>query len=58
MRILSLVFSFLVTALLATLAFTYVSGQVGQRRIVVQQAWLGSSESQAYRAYGDTAISP
>jgi hypothetical protein len=54
MRILSLVFSFLVTVLLATLAYSYVSSQVGERRIVVQQAWLGSSEPQAYHAYGET----
>jgi hypothetical protein len=53
MRILSLVFSFLVTAILATLAFNYVSDRVGQDRIPVQQAWLGSSEPVAYQAYGD-----
>ena len=53
-RILSLVFSFLVTALLATLAFTYVSSRVGESRIVVEAAWLGPTEPQAYRAYGET----
>jgi hypothetical protein len=54
MRILSLVFSFLVTALLATLAFNYLAGRVGERRIVVQSAWLGPSEPQAYQSYGET----
>ena len=55
MRILSLVFSFLVTAVLATLAFNYVSGRVGDDRIPVQQAWLGSSEPVAYQSYGEPA---
>jgi hypothetical protein len=54
MRILTLVLSFLVTAILATLTYTYVSSRVGQRRVVVQAGWLGSSEPQAYRAYGET----
>jgi hypothetical protein len=54
MRILSLVLSFLVTALLATLVYSYLSARVGERRIVVQQAWLSPSEPQAYRTYGET----
>ena len=52
-RILSLVFSFLVTAVLATLAFNYVSHRVGERRIVVQESWLtASAEPAAYQSYG------
>jgi hypothetical protein len=42
MRILSLVFSFLITALLATLALAYLEHRVGQQRIYVQDEWLSS----------------
>jgi hypothetical protein len=50
---LSLVFSFLVTAVLATLAFNYVSHRVGERRTYVQESWLSSSEPAAYQSYGE-----
>ncbi len=52
MRILTLAFSFLVTATLATAAFAYVSERVGQNRIEVQDGWISSSEPVAYQAYG------
>lgn len=52
-RKLSLVFSFLSAAVLATLAFNYVSGRVGERRILVQESWQGSSEPVAYQSYGE-----
>jgi hypothetical protein len=53
-RKLSLVFSFLATAVLATLALNYVSSRVGERRILVQESWLSSSEeSAAYQSYGE-----
>jgi hypothetical protein len=53
-RKLSLVFSFLATAVLATLAFNYVAGRVGERRTVVQASWLSSSEEPAaYQSYGE-----
>jgi hypothetical protein len=56
MRVLSLLFSFVVTALLATVALTYLSHRVGENRIVVQDSWLGdSAEPVAYRAYGNVA---
>ena len=54
MRKLSLVVSFLVTAVLATLAFNYASALVGERRTIVQESWLDSSEPMAYQAYGET----
>jgi hypothetical protein len=55
-RKLSLVFSFLATAVLATLALNYVSSRVGQRRILVQESWLSSSEEPAaYQSYGEAA---
>ncbi len=57
MRILGLALSFLVTALLATLAFNYASARVAQHRIPVQESWMSSSESAAepagYQAYGE-----
>ena len=57
MRILGLVFSFLVTVLLATLAFNYASARVATSRIPVQESWMSSSESAAepagYQAYGE-----
>jgi hypothetical protein len=53
MRKLSLVLSFLVTAVLATLAFNSVSARVGERRTVVQESWLDSSEPMAYQSYGE-----
>ena len=52
MRLLTLPFSFLLTATLATAALGYVSERVGQNRIVVQDSWISSSEPVAYRAYG------
>ena len=58
MRILGLVLSFLVTALLATVAFNYASAHVAQNRIPVQESWMSSSEAAAepagYQAYGET----
>lgn len=54
MRKLSLVFSFLATAVLATLAYGYVSQRVGERRVSVQDSWLSSSEPAAYQSYGQT----
>ena len=44
MRKLSLIMSFLVTAVLATLAFNYAAALAGERRTVVQESWLESSE--------------
>ena len=52
MRKLSLVFSFLVAALLATLAFNSVSAHMGERRSIVQESWLDPSEPMAYQSYG------
>jgi hypothetical protein len=54
MRKLSLVLSFLVTAVLATLAFNYAAALAGERRTVVQESWLESSEPMAYQSYGET----
>jgi hypothetical protein len=53
MRKLSLVFSFLATAVLATLAFYFVSQRVGERRTYVQESWLSASEPVAYQSYGE-----
>jgi hypothetical protein len=52
MRILSLVFSFLVTVSLATVALIYLERRVGQHRIYVQDEWLSSPDQKAYRSYG------
>lgn len=52
MRVLSLAFSFVLTATVATLAFAYVAERVGRNRIQVQDGWIGSSEPVAYQAYG------
>jgi hypothetical protein len=54
MRKLSLILSFVVTAVLATLAFNSVSARVGERRTIVQESWLESSEPMAYQSYGQT----
>ena len=51
MRMLTLAFSFLFTATLATAALAYVSERVGQNRIEVQDGWISSSEPQAYQSY-------
>jgi len=48
MRILSLVFSFLVTVSLAAVALTYLEGRIGQHRIYVQDEWLSSSDQSAF----------
>ena len=53
MRKLSLIMSFLVTAVLATLAFNYAAALAGERRTVVQESWLESSEPMAYQSYGE-----
>ena len=55
MRIMSLVFSFVLTALLATVALVYVSERVGQSRIVVRDGWINSAEPKGYQAYGQVA---
>ena len=55
MRKLSLVLSFLVTAVLATLAFNYAAALTGERRTVVQESWLDSAEPMAYQSYGEAA---
>ena len=52
MRLISLIFSFVLTASLATVALAYVSERVGQNRIEVQDGWISSSEPPAYQAYG------
>jgi hypothetical protein len=58
MRVLSLVFSFLVMASLAAAALTYLERRVGQQKIQVQDEWLSSSEepadqAAAYHSYGE-----
>ena len=55
MRKLSLIMSFLVTAVLATLTFNYAAALAGERRTVVQESWLESSEPMAYQSYGEVA---
>jgi hypothetical protein len=45
MRVLSLVFSFLLTVSLAVAALTYLEDRIGQNRIYVQDAWLSSGDS-------------
>jgi hypothetical protein len=55
MRILSLVFSFLVTVLVAAVALTYLEGRIGQHRIYVQDEWLSATDQQAYHGYGQLA---
>jgi hypothetical protein len=50
---LSLLLSFLVAALLATLAFNSVSARMSERRTIVQDSWLESSEPMAYQSYGE-----
>ena len=54
MRKLSLIFSFLVAAVLGTLAFNSVSARVGERRTIVQESWTDSSEPMAYQSYGES----
>jgi hypothetical protein len=53
MRKLSLVLSFLVTAVLAALAFNYAAALAGERRTMVQESWLDSAEPMAYQSYGE-----
>jgi hypothetical protein len=55
MRIMSLVFSFVLTISLATVALAYVTERAGQSRIVVQDGWISSSEPKGYQAYGQVA---
>jgi hypothetical protein len=57
MRIMTLVFSFVLTVLLATVALAYVTERVGQSRIVVQDGWISSAEPRGYQAYGQVASS-
>jgi hypothetical protein len=54
MRKLSLVLSFLVTAVLATLAFNYAAALAGERRTYVQESWVDSTEPMAYQSYGES----
>ena len=56
MRVLSLVFSLVVTLSLGGAALFYLEGRIGQHRIAVQDEWLSSSEQQAYQAYGDSDL--
>lgn len=51
MRMMSLVFSFVVTVTVATVALAYVTERVGQKKIRVQDGWI-SSEPSGYQAYG------
>ena len=55
MRIMSLVFSFVLTVILATVALAYVTEWVGQSRIVVKDGWISSAEPKGYQAYGQVA---
>jgi hypothetical protein len=54
MRILSLVFSFLVAVSLAAVALIYLEDRVGQQRIYIHDDWVSSPDQQAYRGYGDS----
>jgi hypothetical protein len=56
MRLVSLVFSLVVTVSLAGAALTYLESRIGQHRIPVQDEWLSSPEQQAYQAYGDSEL--
>ena len=51
MRVLSLVFSFLVTVSLATVALSYLERRVGEHRIYVQDDWVSSPDPEPYRSY-------
>jgi hypothetical protein len=53
MRMMSLVFSFVVTVSLATVALVYLEHRIGQNRIAVQDGWIAAEEPKAYQAYGD-----
>jgi hypothetical protein len=55
MRIVSLVFSFLVTVSLAAMALTYVPDYVGQQRVHVQSGSDSSPDPQPYHSYGSQA---
>ena len=55
MRILSLIFSFVLTVSLAAIALAYMEGRIGQHRIQVRDEWLSSSHEEAYRGYGQAA---
>jgi hypothetical protein len=55
MRIMGLVFSFMVTLSLTALALTYVPAYVGQNRIYVQSPADSTSDHQAYQSYGFSA---
>jgi hypothetical protein len=52
MRILSLVFSFLLAVSLAAVALIYLERRVGQQRIYVQDDWVSSPDQEAYHSYG------
>jgi len=54
MRKLSLVFSFLVAAVVATVAYNHASDLVGDRRTYVQESWLNSAEPMGYQGYDET----
>jgi hypothetical protein len=55
MRMLSLVFSFLITVSLAIVALVYLEDRIGQHRIYVQDEWLSATDQQAYHGYGQLA---
>lgn len=52
MRVLTVVFSLVVTVSLAGAALFYLGERIGQHRIQVQDEWLSSSDQPAYRGYG------
>jgi hypothetical protein len=52
MRILSVVFSFLMAASLAAVALIYLEHRIGQHCIYVQDDGLFSSDQPAYYSYG------
>lgn len=52
MRVLTVVFSLVVTVSLAGAALFYLGERIGQHRIQVQDEWLSSSDQPAYRSYG------
>ncbi|HET6837294.1 MAG TPA: hypothetical protein VFH24_04570 [Gemmatimonadales bacterium] len=59
MRVLSLVFSLVVTLSLGGAALIYLEDRIGQHRIQVQDEWLSSpDQQQAYRSYGDERANP
>jgi hypothetical protein len=56
MRVLTLVFSLVVTVSVGAAALFYLEERIGQHRIQVQDEWLSSSDQPAYRSYGEPEI--